>query len=570
MPDTTELPEPVVPSNPIIPPTNAGCGGDNGSPNPSVLSPTTSVPSPNPNVLSPEQPSFGGRGGYHDSPGSSSTVPTSTIPYRPSNTHLEQPQPIHPTFGGRGGYHASPQSQSPVPTFAIGRHTPPSDSEHGGFGGRGGYQASQGPEPATAPMPSHPAQTFAEYEAEHGQGVSSRKGSIQESPGPGFGGRGGYHAATGANTPPAPGSLRHTPTFAEYEAEHGHSSLSRKTSVQESPGPGFSGRGGYHATGGPEEPFSPPHRAATFAEYEQEHGHGTEVRKGAAATPEPGFGGRGGGYHANINPAGALSPEGHFAAPHRAQTFSEYEAEHKGTGSQKASLQEGPQPGFGGRGGYNTDPTAALSPEGPFGAPHRAQTFAEYEAKHHGPASGKATPEHGFGGRGGYHASPNPSPSPSPALSPEGPFGAPHRAQTFADYEAEHTGAGLRKLGLQDAPEHGFGGRGGYHASSGTASPSEPPFGAPHRAQTFADYEAEHGHGTESRKGSVGLPPAERDAERRASFPPRGEDEREEVAGRGRPPVPEVQVHDHARRLSGQDGPDHGGFGGRGGYQRPG
>ncbi|MCJ1395727.1 hypothetical protein MMC18_008613, partial [Xylographa bjoerkii] len=274
MPDTTEPSEPVVPPNPVIPPTNAGRGGYNGSPNPNALPPTASVPSPNPNVLSPDHPSFGGRGGYNVSPGSSSPVPAQTIPYPPPNTHLEQPQPIHPTFGGRGGYHTSPQSQSPVPTFAIGKHSPLSDNEHGGFGGRGGYHTSQGPEPA--PMPSHPAQTFAEYEAEHGHGASSRKGSIQEGPEPGFGGRGGYNAATRPEAPPAPGSLRHTPTFAEYEAEHGHASLSRKGSVQAGPDPGFGGRGGYHATGGPEQPVAAPHRAATFAEYEQEHGHGTE------------------------------------------------------------------------------------------------------------------------------------------------------------------------------------------------------------------------------------------------------------------------------------------------------
>ncbi|MCJ1321005.1 hypothetical protein MMC15_006347 [Xylographa vitiligo] len=631
MPDTPEPSEPAVSSNPTVPPTNAGRGGYNGSPNPSALSPTASVSSPNPNVLSPDQPSFGGRGGYHDSPDSSSPAPPQTIPYPPPNTHLEQPQPIHPTFGGRGGYHASPQSQSPVPTFAIGRHSPPSDGEHGGFGGRGGYHASQGPEPA--PVPSHPAQTFAEYEAEHGHGVGSRKGSRQESPGPGFenrggyqaatgaetppapvplhhtptfaeyeaehghaslsrkgsvqenpssgfGNRGGYQAATGAETPPAPGSLRHTPTFAEYEAEHGHASLSRKGSVQEGPGSGFGNRGGYQATGGLDQPLGLPHRAATFAEYEQEHGHGTEVRNAALTTLEPGYGGRGSGYHATAPTAGALSPEAHFGAPHRAQTFSEYEAEHKGTGSRKASLQETPQPGFGGRGGYHADPSpAALSPEGPFGAPHRSQTFAEYEAQHHRPASGTATPEHGFGssGRGGgYHASP--IPSPSPALSPEGPFGAPHRAQTFADYEAEHAGAGVRKLSLQDAPEHGFGsGRGGgYHASSGsgTATPAEPPFAAPHRAQTFADYEAEHGRGAEERRGIVA---EEREQERggRGSFQAREEEEREEERegrGRGRLEgrVPEVEVSDHEERGEGREGMGHPGYGGgRGGYQRP-
>ncbi|MCJ1433746.1 hypothetical protein MMC27_003111 [Xylographa pallens] len=614
MPDTTEPSEPAVPANPTIPPNNAGRGGYNGSPNPDALSPTASVPSPNPNVFSPDQPSFGGRGGYHDSSRSSSPVPPQTVPYPPPNTHLEQPQPIHPTFGGRGGYHTSPQSQSPVPTFAIGRHSPPSDNEHGGFGGRGGYHASQGP-PEAAPVPSHPAQTFAEYEAEHGHRVSSRKGSIQESPGPGFGGRGGYHAATGAETPPAPGSLRHTPTFAEYEAEHGHASLSRKGSVQEGPDPGFGGRGGYHAATGAITPpapgslrhtptfaeyeaehghaslsrkgsvqegpgpgfggrggyhaatgaITPPapgslRHTPTFAEYEQEHGHGSELRKAAATAPEPGYGGRGGGYHSNVTTPGALSPEGHFGAPHRAQTFSEYEAEHKGTGSRKASLQDAPQPGFGGRGGgyqSNVNTPAALSPEGPFPAPHRAQTFAEYEAQHHGPASGKATPER--------------SRHPSPALAPDGPFPAPHSAHTVADSEAEHASAGVRRLALQDAPEHGFGGRGGYHASGGGAMTSaEPSFAAPHRAQTFADYEAEHGHGAEVRKG--GVEPQERGLERRASFAPREEDQREEGGGRGREvgEAGEGRERERERGVAGQEGPGRPGFGSRGGYQRPG
>ncbi|MCJ1285529.1 hypothetical protein MMC26_004869 [Xylographa opegraphella] len=565
MPETTQPSEPAPPSNPTGPRPHAGRGGYNGSPNPNAPPLTTSAPSPGPKGLSPDTPSFGGRGEYQDSPASTSPFPPQPIPYPPPNTHLEQPQPINPPFGGRGSDRTSPQSQSPVPTFAIGRHSPPSEPEHGGFGGRGGYQASQGPE--AAPVSLHAALTFAEYEAEHGHGVTSRKGSVQGSPGPGFGGRGGYQAATGAETPPAPGSLHHTPTFAEYEAEHGHASLSRKASVQESPGPGFGGRGGYHAAGGPDQPLGLPHRAATFAEYEQEHGHGTETRKGAATTPEPGYGGRGGGYHANPPAAGALSPEGHFPAPHRAQTFSEYEAEHqKAPVSRKASLQETPQPGFGGRGGYNADPPATLSPDGPsFAAPHRAQTFAEYEAKHHGPSSGKTTPEPGVSGTG-HHA----SAGTSPALSPSGPFAAPHRAHTFAEHEPEHLHAGFRALGLQDAPEHGFGGRGGYHAStgggsgSGSVTPSEPPFAAPHRAQTFAEYEAERGRGVESRKGSTGLPPpSERELERRGSFPPREEGEDARMEGRDR-------ERERERGAGALEGMGHPGFGGRGGYQRPG
>ena len=113
--------------------------------------------------------------------------------------------------------------------------------------------------------------------------------------------------------------------------------------------------------------------------------------------------------------------------------------------------------------------------------------------------------------------------------------------------------AGVRRLGLQDAPEHGFGGRGGYHASGGAAGPDEPSFAAPHRARTFADYEAEHGRGGEVRRGGGEL---ERGEERRGSLGARWEEE-----GEG---------EEEERGVVGLEGTGRPGFGGRGGYQRPG
>lgn len=523
-PQKPGLPSEVLSTNEL--PPNAGRGGYNDSPNHTVTASSSTVPTP-------DHPSYGGRGGCSVTPGSEISEHPQNVPYPPPNTYLEQPE--HPTFRSRSGYNISPQSQAPIQAFAKARHSPTSEQENGGFGGRGGYNAGAGPTPAPEVARS-PAFVPKVVVSPH---TASRK----------------------------------TQSFAEYEAEHSHGAGLRKSSQQEGSEHGFSGRSGHNAgTAGPAQPFGPPHHAATFAEYEQEHGHGMVSPNGSVqSAPEHGFGGRG-GYNADINPA--LSPPGPFNVHHRALTFAEYEAQHEHEShARRTALQDAPEHGFGGRGGYNASVSgkASPSPEGPFGAPHRTQTFAEYEAEHGRPsasrnASVQESPEHGFGGRGGYNANVNPG----GALSPEAPFSAPRRAQTFEEYKAEHgLVASMRKASLQEAPEHGFGGRGGYNANvnPGGAPSSEAPFTAPHRAQTFSDYEKELGHGTEVRKGIVTRTVDDHDPRSRGHSPPEEAHDRPGFGGRGgyneRPPG--LEGHEQEHRIPEQDKPGHPGFGGRGG-----
>ncbi|MCJ1472933.1 hypothetical protein MMC13_001582 [Lambiella insularis] len=572
---------------PTVPPPNAGRSGYNDSPNHTATAPNFTVSS-----IDRSTTDSRGDDNVTRSPGSNEHRPS--IPYPPPNTHYEQPE--HPTFGGRGGYNTSPQFQAPVPAFAKDR---PStlEQEHGGFGGRGGYNAGGGftPAPEAARNPPsvpevvisphttlHRTQTFADYEAEHKHGAGSRKGSVQNGPDHGFGGRGGYNASTAGptSTGPAPpfGSPHSVASYSGHVKDHGHDIQSPKGSVQVASEHGFGGRGGYNAgvnpAVSPPGPFNPPDRGQTFAEYEAQHGHDLRARSASLQdAPEHGFGGRG-GYNASVSGKASPSPGSPFGAPHRAQTFAEYEAEHVHAPlSRNTSIQEGPEHGFGGRGGYNANinPGSALTPEGPFATPHRTQSFAEYEAEHSRAstsrrASAQENPDHGFGGRGGYNATANPN----GALSPEAPFSAPRRAQTFQEYEAEHAlTSSMRKATLQEPPEHGFGGRGGYNANvTGGGLSHDAPFGAPHRAQTFSDYEKELERGTEVRKTSVSGSVHEHDAGSRRHSRLREERERPGFGGRGgyneRPMEVEGREHEHG--MLEQDIPGHPGYGGRGGY----
>ncbi|MCJ1406553.1 hypothetical protein MMC19_000619 [Ptychographa xylographoides] len=447
-PLTTQPVEPKPTDTQIV----AGRGGYNDSPNPTV-------------VVSPEHPTFGGRGGYnagpssqHGSPRSGSPKDPHSVPYPPPNTHFESPNPQihspdaqHHAFGGRGSHPTSPQSHSPVPAFAISRHgSLSSEHGHGGFAGRGGYNAGiAAQDPSQTPEVLGPA----------GRRVSEMGPRSDDPHDHGFGGRGGYNAAPHSPdvSPGAFGHPHRAETFADFEAR-------RRSASSPAHEHGFGGRGGYNAGIGPEaarspEHFGQPHRAETFADFEaqrrgselpgHEHGFGgrggynaavgPDIRRasevGATAHPSPydtarrvsetpsmhehGFGGRG-GYNASVG-SPDLAPPGHHI--HRAETFSQFEAEREQERQQSGTLpghedeeqrderdvptghhelreaetfplrpEEGSHPGFGGRGGYNER------------APHGAEG-ADHEDRR-GLPGGDEGPEHPeFGGRGGYNAS---------------------------------------------------------------------------------------------------------------------------------------------------------------------